>query len=248
MQIMNSLLLHALCWILLIGLVVLNRTGSVDPKLPLLGFAIVGLLWLLLGVYSLVVGGWAWFSPSATWHAGYGVSGVLGLLPITFIVAFVVQAQRFPPIHDISTDTQMPPALNFASRVRHTSHNSTVYQASVATQQLQAYEHIQPLLVKSSPNQVLEVIKQVIMDMGWALQDVDAENRVLEATDTSAFFGFVDDVVIRVNSAGEGSRVDMRSASRIGVSDLGANAQRIEQFMAELQKRLPMPLESVDQN
>ena len=196
-------------------------------------------MWLLLGIYSFIAGVWVWLSPSTGWNTGYGLSATLGLLPIFLVIAFVIQVQKFPPTNDISTDTQTPPALTFASQVRHASHNSTIYQETAAQQQKQAYRAIQPLVDNKPVEQVLSAVNDVVAEMTWEVQIIEAETGIIEATDTTVLFGFVDDIAIRIRSADEGiTQVDIRSASRIGVSDLGTNAQRIEQFMMKLQQRL----------
>ena len=68
---------------------------------------------------------------------------------------------------------------------------------------------------------------------GWEVVDVNPEQGTVEATATTFWFGFKDDVVVRVRPEGSGSKVDVRSISRVGLSDLGANAARIEAFLGE---------------
>ena len=72
-------------------------------------------------------------------------------------------------------------------------------------------------------------------EMGWTVSTASPEAGMFEATATSFWFGFKDDVVVRVTDTGlESARVDVRSVSRVGVSDLGANAARIEAFSENL--------------
>jgi uncharacterized protein (DUF1499 family) len=59
----------------------------------------------------------------------------------------------------------------------------------------------------------------------------------IEANETTRWFRFTDDVVIRVAPDGAGSRVDVRSVSRVGRSDFGVNAGRIRAYTAALKAR-----------
>jgi uncharacterized protein (DUF1499 family) len=70
--------------------------------------------------------------------------------------------------------------------------------------------------------------------LGWEVVASDAATGRIEATATSRWFGFKDDVVVRIRPEGAGSRVDVRSMSRVGVGDLGANAERVREFLAKL--------------
>ena len=70
--------------------------------------------------------------------------------------------------------------------------------------------------------------------MGWEIAAAVPQELRIEAIDTSLLFGFKDDVVIRVTSQADGSRVDVRSLSRVGGSDFGVNAKRVNNFMAKL--------------
>jgi len=77
--------------------------------------------------------------------------------------------------------------------------------------------------------------------MGWrVVSSAPAEGR-LEASDTTRWFGFTDDIVVRVTAAPNGSRIDVRSASRVGRSDLGVNARRIRAFQGQVLKSSTVP-------
>ena len=83
---------------------------------------------------------------------------------------------------------------------------------------------------------MLDRVEQAVKDLGWERVGRDDETRIVEASETSAIFRFVDDVVVRVTPASGGSLVDVRSKSRVGRSDLGANAARIEALLAKIQE------------
>ena len=94
------------------------------------------------------------------------------------------------------------------------------------------YENIKPLLIRFPPEVVLEFAEGIAIKQGWDIASVDQENGLIHATHTSFWFGFTDDILIRVTAQGpQGTRIDVRSTSRVGLSDLGANAQRIKGFI-----------------
>jgi len=147
-------------------------------------------------------------------------------------------ARSVPPIHDISTDTDNPPAFVAIAARRAGAPNPAAYDGpDVATQQKKGYPDLGPVTLPAPPDRVLTAAEAVARRQGWeVVAVVPAEGR-LEATATTPWFGFKDDVVVRVTPAGTGSRVDVRSKSRVGRSDLGANAKRIRAFLAELSTR-----------
>ena len=150
------------------------------------------------------------------------------------LIAFS-RAKSVPPIHDISTDTVDPPGFVTLLEVRNKSPNGSAYGgAAIAEQQRKAYADLKPLDVASPPGEAVQKAIDAARAMKWEVVGSDAAAGRIEATDTTWWFGFKDDVVIRVRPNGEGSRVDVRSVSRVGRSDLGANAQRIRDYLAKL--------------
>lgn len=108
----------------------------------------------------------------------------------------------------------------------------------VARQQREAYPDIVTLQTDAYPAIVFEHALQVVERQGWELVDANADDGRIEATDTTFWFGFKDDVVIRIQSSETGSLVDVRSKSRVGLSDVGTNAHRIRQFLDALDEVL----------
>jgi len=105
---------------------------------------------------------------------------------------------------------------------------------SVANLQKAGYPDIQPIVLKVPPAEAFKKVDQVAMAMGWdVVARAPAEGR-LEAIDTTRWFGFHDDIVVRIKADGGGTRIDIRSKSRVGNSDLGVNAQRIREFTQRL--------------
>jgi len=141
---------------------------------------------------------------------------------------------RLPRIHDISTDTDSPPAYAAVLPLRQGAENSTDYSAEVAPLQKQAYPDIAPALLELPPAEAYARAERAARAMGWEIVAAVPAALRIEATDTTLLFGFKDDVVIRVSAAGSGSRVDVRSLSRVGRSDFGVNANRIRKFLRQL--------------
>ncbi len=165
---------------------------------------------------------------------GAALSGVL----ISGLVVWVPgqslqQIRALPPIHDITTDTNNPPAFSAVLSLRGSQSNSTDYAgAAVAELQRQGYPDIQPIEADVSAGRAYTIALEVVQRLGWELVASEAATGRIEATDTTLWFGFKDDVVIRITPREAGARVDLRSVSRVGGSDVGANAARIRDFVA----------------
>ena len=133
-----------------------------------------------------------------------------------------------PYIHDITTDTDNPPRFVAVLPLRAGAENSAEYGGpELAKQQKLGYPDLKPGLVSGPPNAAFSRALKAAKDMGWEIVDSDPQSLRIEATDTTCWFGFKDDVVVRLASAPTGSRIDVRSVSRVGKSDLGTNARRI---------------------
>ncbi len=170
---------------------------------------------------------------------GHGVTLVVALL-LGLGTAFIPwnnlrMAKTVPPIHDISTDTVHPPAFVAILPLRAGASNPADYGGpEIASQQLAAYPDVRPLQMTLKPGPAFDRALQAAKAMGWEIVASDPAAGRIEATATTLWFGFKDDVVIRVQAAGDGSRVDVRSVSRVGKSDVGTNARRIRAYLAKL--------------
>ena len=102
--------------------------------------------------------------------------------------------------------------------------------------QREAYPGLRTLVVAESPERTVALSQDVALELGWDVVAVDPVAGRLEASDTTFWFGFTDDIVVRVRGVSDGSEVDLRSTSRVGVGDLGANAARIRAFLDRLSK------------
>jgi uncharacterized protein (DUF1499 family) len=153
--------------------------------------------------------------------------------------SFSQAGQRVPRIHDITTDIDNPPVFAAVMKAREAEKaNSVAYEGeAVSKLQKQAYPDIAPVLTALPPPQAFERALATAQGLGWTIvASVPAEGRI-EASQTSFWFGFTDDVVVRVQARSDGqpgSRVDLRSVSRNGRNDFGVNANRIRGFTAAL--------------
>jgi uncharacterized protein (DUF1499 family) len=166
------------------------------------------------------------------------VALLLGATAWWFPWSFRRHARSVPPIHDITTDWVNPPELVASRGLRDSAHlNTAMYGGdSIAALQRKAYPDIRPVMLAMRPDQAYAAVLRTARDMGWT--DIEAardQNRV-EAVDETPWFGFKDDVVIRVTPASGISRVDIRSVSRVGGSDIGKNADRIRKYIARLKE------------
>lgn len=186
----------------------------------------VGAVGTALALIALVVGGRRGLAAVAL------ALGVAAILPPLLVQQ---SALGKPPIHDISTDTDDPPPFVAVARLRKDAKNPVEYGGpEIAAQQRQAYPDIAPLSLSLPANQAFARALEAARVQGWEIVAAVAAEGRIEATDTTRWFGFKDDVVIRVLPQGTGSRVDVRSVSRVGRGDVGTNARRIRKFLKTL--------------
>ncbi len=176
-------------------------------------------------------------------YAGAGIRG-RGLAWVAIAISLAAATpplkaystvRSVPPIHDITTDTDNPPEFEAAKALRAPSDNPLDYAgAAIARQQFEAYPDIQPLILRLPADRVFTATENVVKAQGWQITAIERAGGRIEAVDTTKLFGFKDDIVIRVAPQAGGTRVDVRSASRVGKSDVGENAKRIRKFLDDL--------------
>ena len=172
--------------------------------------------------------------------------GNLGALALTVVIGLgtaavpllqVQQVRSLPYIHDITTDTLNPPEFIAVVPLRADAPNPVEYGGEdIASQQREAYPDIVSFITDAYPTIVFDHALAVVETLGWDLVDSDPNSGRIEATDTTFWFGFKDDVVIRIQGSDGGSVVDVRSKSRVGRSDVGTNAARIRRFLDALEE------------
>jgi uncharacterized protein (DUF1499 family) len=165
-----------------------------------------------------------------------GATGlVIGLVTVWIPWTWKQRADGVPPIHDITTDLADPPAFEAILPLRQDAPNPSEYGGdSIAAQQREGYPDLGPLTLALPLDAAFRRALEGARDMGWEIVDSDPARGRIEATATTPWFGFEDDVVVRVRPQGGGSRVDVRSVSRVGRSDVGTNARRIREYLEEL--------------
>lgn len=164
------------------------------------------------------------------------VAILITLMPNLLVGTQLKKATSLPEIHDITTDTLNPPVFHDIVALRKGAPNSLKYQLdgaaeTLAALQRSAYPDLKTVATSLSSQHVLELSVQILQDQGLDVVNVDPANNIIEATATSFWYGFKDDLVVRIQAVEPGSRVDLRSVSRVGRSDVGANAARIRAFI-----------------
>ena len=165
------------------------------------------------------------------------VSMILGLLPVGIMGPQMAAAVDAPPIHDITTDTANPPKFVAILPLRRNAPNGYEYGVSEAwpaeklgATTIEAYPSLKPFRSDLSVVDAVDRTEAILQAMGLQIVAVDKSAGLVEATATTFWFGFKDDMVVRVVGDGEGSKIELRSMSRVGQSDVGANAARIVDF------------------
>ncbi len=199
------------------------------------GFAI--LHW---GAYGGIAGAAVSFVAGVAARPGAGRTGtriavaglLVGLTAAAVPWSFLRIARSVPAIHDISTDTENPPAFVALLPARREAPNGAGYGGpEVAAKQRAAYPDVRPLRLSVPPAEAFDRALDAAQKMGWKIAAADKADGRIEATATTFWFGFRDDVVVRVAPDAAGSRIDVRSDSRVGLSDLGTNARRIQTYL-----------------
>lgn len=224
----------------LMGLgVVLAHFGITPPFVGFLLFQLGGLVAIAGIVLSLVLRRRARATGSGASRARTGLW--LSTLALIAIVLPALPSMGLPLINDITTDTQHPPVFVKALELAPNRGRDMTYAGGeVSVEQHEAYPDLEPAKVPLAPGDALVKLRGALLEMpGTELIDVDLDAGRIEATSTSRLFRFVDDVVIRVRPlatvpGATGSIVDIRSKSRDGKGDLGANAARIRKLLAAL--------------
>jgi uncharacterized protein (DUF1499 family) len=198
---------------------------------PLGGFfafvigGVVGLLGLVAGIVTLRRGAYR-----------RGVAAILlGGIPALVLIGASARGLGKPAINDITTDLTEPPNLLYAQGQPGNAGRDMVYPEAFKDVVRSAYPDLKPLQLAEPPDDAFaRALRLAQQRPGWEVGFVNGSGRVFEGVATSPIFGFKDDFVVRVRPDGTGSLVDMRSKSRDGKGDLGANAERIRSFLRDL--------------
>lgn len=216
----------------------------IPSKIAIAGIALSALIGLLAALVSLIgivvtlVG-----SRAGTLAAFVGL--VIGLVAAAPVATTMVKGSKVPRIHDITTDLSNPPQFVAIAKIREDAKAPNALDRStppdLADLQKAAYPDIATLDVAEQPGKVFEAAQATAQDMGWQIVASTPETGLIEATDTTKLIHFKDDIAIRVAEKNGGAAVDVRSISRIGMSDLGVNAARIRAYLSALKAKLATP-------
>ena len=169
--------------------------------------------------------------------AALAVTALCSTVPIVALAPHMSKAQAVPPIHDITTNPIDPPEFHEVVKRRIYAANDLAFgDADHTAEDMEAlhaefYPYLETKVVSMSPAEAIDRSRAVLEEMGLEVINVSESLGVVEATDTTFWFGFKDDVVVRVRSEADRSIIDVRSVSRVGQSDLGVNAERIRGFL-----------------
>ena len=169
--------------------------------------------------------------------AALSVTALCSIIPIIAMAPHLSQALAVPRIHDITTNPIDPPEFHEVVKRRIYATNDLVFgDADHTAEDMEAlhadfYPYLETKVVSMSTAEAIERSRMVLEEMGLNVINVSESLGVVEATDTTFWFGFKDDLVVRVRSEADLSIIDVRSVSRVGQTDLGVNAQRIRAFL-----------------
>ena len=219
--------------------VIIVRSGLLEIKPAIATFAgalAIAAIALVLGFAALVS---IWVSGRAGMGAALAAMAIATLM-LGYPAYLGIRAYKLPLIYDITTDPLDPPRYEALARVRPRDANPVAYAGLYAADlQRRSYPDIGPLTVNATPQATYDAAYAVINKRKWRIVDARApqaarrEGRI-EAVARTPIMGFRDDVVVRIRSDGDGARIDMRSSSRYGSFDFGANAARIRSLMNEI--------------
>lgn len=214
-------------WYLMEPAAFAGAAGAVISLIALIWWGSMDNAGRIMTIVGLVAGAVLVYWPVQFYAKIYPIS-ILGTTPL-------------PRIHDITTDMENPPAFSqtiLAARAAEKG-NTTDYDPKVGAEQKKGYGDIAPVMTALAPAEAFKRALAAAQGMsGWTIVTQDPASGRIEASQSTLFMGFTDDVVIRIAPDGSGSRIDMRSESRQGISDFGVNAARVRSYMAALKQQL----------
>jgi hypothetical protein len=219
------------------------RVRGTDPAAALTVFAaalvVAGFALMLVGAAASII--WR-FGLHGAGQALLGFVLALGLL--AYPAYLTALAFALPRLNDVSTDLAAPPSFLHTARTRAAgvdAERPPPDDKARAAQQ-KAYPDLQTVKLEMDALEAYRLALSVATDLGWRIVDLQPPNpagggsAAIEALDRSLFFGFPSDIVIRVKPGATSTAVDVRSTSRVGGHDFGADAARVRKFVAALKE------------
>jgi hypothetical protein len=228
--------------------IVIVRSGilEIGPAVATFGAALAFAAAAILLALASFVSIWRTGAPGF----GRALAGLLlGVALIAYPTYLGIRASKLPQINDITTDFEHPPRFDVLARLR--PRDRIDYPAFFAVAQRQAYPDVVALELDLPARAAYDVVLKVVTKRRWLIVDArppaGARAGVIEAVARTTIMGFRDDVVVRVTPQREGTRIDVRSASRYGLSDFGTNARRITLLLSDIDEAAadlpPVPVE-----
>lgn len=209
------------------------RVGLLDFSIGLALFALscLGCLLILIGL-SVVS-----FLPRFAHRRRQAILWSLPAFPPVLILgALMGSVGDYPAIHDISTNVDDPPVFtSAAAKIRPPGTNPVAINPEALAIQREAYPDLATIVTSETPEEAFEHASRVAESLGWVIYNSHPQIGVIEASYQSFWFGFTDDIHIRIRATEAGTEIDLRSVSRVGRGDLGANANRIRAFSQRYQ-------------
>lgn len=217
----------ALTFLILLPVAVLTvRSGQWQSGLMLYALAALGslLVFTLCAIFLVM-------PKFSTWRPDIGKRALMAL-PGAVLMLSLLGSGGAPQIHDITTDTIDPPQFVTAEKERGEGANTLAIKEDFIAQQKAAYPDLQALRTVLSQEDAFTRALEIASSLGWRVYYENRNTGIIEAVDITGIMAFKDDVVIRVRTDAAGTKLDLRSVSRVGLGDLGANAERIRRFQA----------------
>jgi uncharacterized protein (DUF1499 family) len=207
--------------------------GLMDAFFAMRIALILGAVAIVLAIIQVI-----FMRKTISWPAT-GVAVLCAAVAIVMPLSMMMKAKSVPPIHDITTDLVNPPKFVAILALRADAPNPAEYQGEeIASQQRKAYPELQTQKYQQTTDQVFDAALAAVNDMGLDVVSSDKALGLIEAYDTTTWFGFVDDVVIRIESGEQMTMLDARSKSRVGMSDIGKNAERLNALIVGVKNNL----------
>lgn len=228
---------------IIVFFIILLTLAALAHKLELMSFkpsfGLFAVSLLMISIATIVVLVKLLMSLSSPMDQRLPVALLLGALPTLLLLYYVILGVNTPRIHDVSTRYSPIVAFTHAQTLRSDLDNTLVNNNKNQQIQQQAYSQLKSLHLDIAPDKAFALALKSAESLGWVITHNDGNNRGFEAVDTTALFGFKDDIRVEVLPNGsQGSSVDARSVSRVGQSDFGVNAKRIGKLFELVSKNI----------
>jgi uncharacterized protein (DUF1499 family) len=224
----------AIALLLLMPIAALGSRFELWPHTTgLLLFAVSMLGSLLIQIINAI---WLLRRPAVTTKSCLRWASLFALPPLLIVATLMRNEGGKAGIHNISTDLIDPPEFVAAIQQRGSNSNPLSYTAETARTQQKFFPEVGPIISDLPPNKAFKRALATAEELSWEIYAQAPDKGHIEALHTTLWFGFKDDIVIRIRANNHGSQIDLRSVSRVGAGDFGTNAKRIVKFTEQFQQ------------